>query len=125
MLNNMLAPFLQPKHPVIMHQVLACKSLCWSILERAILDIFGIAAVEQHIRRDAITWLLQDDSEPYSYKWICEQLELNPIKTRQIIAEIKPRSICPASKQAATDYIWHQLQYYDGMQVHTRLGRIR
>ena len=124
-MNNMLAPFAPSKHPVIMYQVLACKSLCWSILERAILDIFGIAAVEQHVKRDAITWLLQDDLDPFSYKWICEQLELNPIKTRQIIAQIKPRSICPASKQAAIDYIWHQLQYYDGMQVHTKNARVK
>ena len=52
------------------------KNLLVAMLERALLDYFGNQPAE---REEADAWLFNDadESEEFSFPWICSELELN------------------------------------------------
>lgn len=120
----MLAPISNHKHHPIMYEVIACKRCAWAVLERAILDIVSKAFVPQHIRRDATTWLLQTDYEPFSYSWICEILDICPIKTREIIINLEAQTLMPGARSVIIACMSNQLEYLDAIQVHTYNAKV-
>lgn len=65
-----------------------------NVLLRAIYDLLGIGcvngfykfAVLQH-RSSALAWILSDDTDPFSYLWICELLDIPALDLRSRLEE--------------------------------------
>ncbi len=66
------------------------RNLLVAMIERALLDYFGNQAVE---RTEAADWLFSDESseEPFSFQWVCGQLDLSPVDVTAQLKKIKPR----------------------------------
>ncbi len=62
---------------------LACfnpeKNLLAEVLARAIRDLFSTG----EIKRDARRWLISDEIEPMSFRWVCHWLDLCPCQFRK------------------------------------------
>ncbi len=66
------------------------RNLLVAMIERAVLDYFGNQAME---RSEAETWLfgLTHEDEPFSFHWVCGQLDLDPVDITSQIQKMKPR----------------------------------
>lgn len=57
-----------------------CRRLLGAILQHAIIDLFS-NTVDHY--REAETWMYAKNKRPFSFFWVCEHLELDPIATRR------------------------------------------
>ncbi|MBX7144883.1 MAG: hypothetical protein K1X79_10565 [Oligoflexia bacterium] len=68
------------------------RRLLTAILERAILDFVGNDKVEMD---DAQTWIFEaaqdTDPSPFSFAWLCRELDLNPMFIASKIKEMPKR----------------------------------
>ena len=66
------------------------RNLLMAVLERAIRDFVGNSCEESESARK---WLfdLKDDADPFTFKWVCHQLDLQPIKVLTKIASMPKR----------------------------------
>ena len=62
------------------------KTLYAAVLARAICDAFSTTYVDHAVRREASAWLLLwddvDYKEEFTFPWVCEHLDLDPISLR-------------------------------------------
>lgn len=70
------------------------KSLLASVLERAIADAMrvvgkiGASETPQAVSREALKWIMRKQKtklEPFSFEWICENLNLEPKALRKAV----------------------------------------
>lgn len=75
-------------------QDVAQLSLLLAVLNRAAMDVTSGLMYSSKEKRDAINWITYWDTgeapEPYSYPWICEHLNIDPARTRDLILSFKP-----------------------------------
>ena len=66
------------------------RNLLVAMIERALLDYFGNQALD---RTEAATWLFSEaqPEEPFSFHWVCGQLDLDPVDVATHLRKIKPR----------------------------------
>ncbi|MBL7661591.1 hypothetical protein JNK13_02450 [bacterium] len=66
------------------------KHLLVALLQRAILDL---VSPHEEDRDEAKDWVLSTNSEdvPFSFKWTCSELGLNPTKVSTAIIDLDPR----------------------------------
>lgn len=72
-------------HPLLFSQ--PERNLLFAILERAILDLKSKAKFEQNDIRSAKQFIRSDCDCPWSFIWICTQLDLDPYLIRRFIIE--------------------------------------
>ena len=58
--------------------------LLWAIVERSYFDVAGYSRTDRtfytiHKAQEAFLWFTSPETEPYSYLWICEILEIDPM----------------------------------------------
>ena len=67
------------------------RTLYAAVLARAICDAFSTTYVAHEIRREANAWLLfweeKDRLEEFTFPWVCEHLDLDPINLRKTLAK--------------------------------------
>lgn len=66
------------------------RNLLVAMVERALLDYFGNQALE---KAEAANWLFGDPKpdQPFSFHWVCGQLDLDAIGVADRLKHIKPR----------------------------------
>lgn len=69
------------------------RTLYAAIIARAICDGFGTSFVEHAVRREAQAWLMLwediDYKTEFSFPWVCEHLDLDPVLLRKTLAKPK------------------------------------
>lgn len=63
------------------------RNLLAAILQRAVMDAFNESMdIKSHIKSDARVWLfLSKRTDSFSFLWIMEQLELDPVSFRRFL----------------------------------------
>jgi hypothetical protein len=64
------------------------RTLLGAILERAILDLRSTVICEPHIRRDCLKWFISKDVTPFSFLWICDQLDIEAYYIRRMASKL-------------------------------------
>jgi len=62
------------------------KKLLVAMLERSIVDFIGVGCSRTEML-DAIVWILSPENLPFSFIWVCEELELPFVKIRNKLCE--------------------------------------
>ena len=68
------------------HTVSQCpeRLLCMAILERAVIDCLS-KIDRQSVVRSAMDWVFHSGGKEFQFEWICEAVNADPTKVRQII----------------------------------------
>lgn len=53
------------------------KNLAYAIIARAIEDLINDSKDSRPHKRDASRWLTSNNTEPFSFLWICEKVDLD------------------------------------------------
>ena len=75
------------------------RQLIAAILIRAICDAYGGNICQQHIVREAKKWLFakrpkrNEDILPFSFHWVTEMLELDPIAIQKMLENATPEEL--------------------------------
>lgn len=57
-----------------------CYRLLWAVLERTVKDALRVSGrISNREHKEAHEYLLSDSTEPWSYFWVCEHLDVDPL----------------------------------------------
>lgn len=84
-------------------QVLPERGLLYGIVDRAFRDATG--KVGRQARRDAYAWIESNDREEWSFIWVCQHLNLDPINVRRGLARyVEERRKNPLRSEMKPDH---------------------
>lgn len=79
---------------VILEQTKRCQRLAYSTLHQVILDIRGEGSARgeteqarERIKQDAIDFIFDNHNNIYGFLWLCQTLDLNPLKIRNAVLD--------------------------------------
>lgn len=82
------------------------KRLLGAVLERALVDLQLLpGGLESPHRADAVAWFLSDDTEPFTFQYVCDALGLAPDYVRHGLERHRYRLARPPVQPRMRDYV--------------------